>query len=269
MQFLKEPEPARGEPRRVAPGILRMVAPNPGPMTYWGTNTYLIEGTNGLTVLDPGPDDAGHVAAILAVGPVRRILLSHTHADHVDALPALRAATGAPVYAWHRPAIDLTPDIPLHDGSVVDGWTALHTPGHAADHLCFAGPGGVVFSADHVMAWSTSVVNPPDGSMAAYMTSLDRMLARDDALYLPGHGPPLPAPRAFTAALRDHRLGREAAVLAALGPAPVGARALTERLYADTDPRLWRAAERNVRSHLEKLVTEGRALRTEAGWTRG
>ena len=264
--FLTEPEPQRCVPHLVAPGIQRIVAANAGPMTYWGTNTYLIETPDGLTVLDPGPDDAEHVAAILAAGPVRRILLSHTHSDHLDAVPALREATGAPVYAWHDPAVAFTPDIPLHEGSVVAGWTALHTPGHAPDHLCFAGPAGVLFSADHVMAWSTSVVNPPDGSMAAYMASLERLLARNDALYLPGHGPPLAAPRAYVEGLRAHRMAREASILAALGAEPVGSRALTERLYAETDPRLWRAAERNVLSHLDKLAGEGLARCGAAGW---
>ncbi len=264
--FLTEPEPARGVPQAVAPGIRRIVAPNPGPMTYWGTNTYLIDAPDGMTVLDPGPDDAGHVAAILAAGTVRRIILSHTHSDHIAALPALRAATGAPVYAWHDPAVPFTPDIPLHEESEVAGWTALHTPGHAADHLCFAGHGGVLFSADHVMAWSTSVVNAPDGSMAAYISSLDRLLARNDTLYLPGHGPPLAQPRAYVEALRAHRLAREAAILAALGTVPVGSRALTERLYATVDPRLWRAAERNVLSHLDKLAAEGSAVPSAGGW---
>ena len=265
-EFLSEPEPLRGIPHKVAPGIIRIVAPNPSPMTYWGTNTYLIEGPEGLTVLDPGPDDAGHVQVILAVGTIRRILLSHTHSDHVDAVPALRAATGAPVYAWHDAAGEFTPDVPLQEGSVVAGWTALHTPGHAPDHLCFAGPGGVLFSADHVMAWSTSVVSPPHGSMTAYVASLDRLLARNDSLYLPGHGPPLAAPRAYVEGLRAHRLAREASILAVLGPEPVASRALTERLYANTDRRLWRAAERNVLSHLDKLAAEGRACRQGDGW---
>ncbi len=267
MSLLTESEPTRGVAQVVAPGIRRLVAPNPSAMTYWGTNTYLIDGPEGLMVLDPGPDDAGHVAAILAAGPVRRILLSHTHQDHVDALPALRAATGAPVYSWHDPAAPLTPDFRLQDGMQIGEWTALHTPGHAPDHLCFARSDGVLFSADHVMAWSTSVVNAPDGSMVSYLASLDRLLTREDTLYLPGHGPPLPSPRQYVERLKAHRLAREAAILDALGSDPVSSRALTERLYASVDPRLWRAAERNVLSHLEKLVAEGRAALYPHGWT--
>ena len=254
MNFLTEPEPARDVPTPVAPGIRRIVANNPGAMTYWGTNTYLLDDG---TVVDPGPDDSAHVAAILAAGSVTRILVSHAHPDHVGALPALRAATGAPVFAWHDPLVD---------NDRVGDWQALHTPGHAPDHLCFAGPGGVLFSADHVMAWSTSVVNPPAGAMAAYFASLRRLLARDDGLYLPGHGPPLATPRPFVEALLEHRLAREASILAALGPAPIGTRALTEQLYGFADPRLLRAAERNVIAHLDKLAAEGRAVRRDDGW---
>ena len=154
-------------------------------MTYWGTNTYLIEGPDGLTVLDPGPDDPAHVAALLAAGPVTRILLSHTHHDHLGAVAALRERTGAPVHAWHSPSVPVGPFEPVRDGDAVAGWTAVFTPGHAGDHVCFARD-GVVFSADHVMGWSSSVVSPPDGNMAAYVQSLRRMLARDDRLYLPG-----------------------------------------------------------------------------------
>ncbi len=277
MPFLTEPEPARGEPHPVAPGIRRVVAPNPSVMTYWGTNTYLIDaaltgGGEGVVVLDPGPDDAGHVAAVLAVagGPVRAILLSHSHHDHLGATRALQAATGAPVHAWHDPAAPgFRPDVPLHDGDLACGWKALHTPGHAPDHLCFAGPGGVVFSADHVMSWSSSVVGPPGGNMSEYFASLQRMLARDDALYLPGHGPPLAKPRHLVQHLLAHRQAREAALLGALGPEPQTARELMERLYEGVAPALQRAAERNVTAHLQKLGQEGRARDTGAGWTGG
>jgi len=267
MAFLTEPEPPRGVALPVRPGIRRVVAANAGAMTYHGTNTYLIEAKGGLMVLDPGPDDPAHVAAVLAAGPVARILLSHTHIDHVGALPALRAATGAPVYGWHAPAAEgVVPDVALRDGDVVDGWQAVFTPGHAADHVCFAGPDSVLFSADHVMSWSSSVVSPPGGDMAAYFASLRRLLERDDAMYLPGHGPPLPEPRPFVQDLLAHRMAREAAVLAALGPAPRGTRALTDALYSQVDERLRRAAERNVLAHLMKLRDEGKALDGPDGW---
>ena len=196
--FLTEAEPARDVALPVQPGIRRVVAANPSPMTYWGTNTYLIDTPEGVLVLDPGPDDAGHVTTVLAAAgaPVVGILLTHTHHDHLGAVAALRTATGAPVHAWHEPADDrFVPDRALCDGDVAEGWTALHTPGHAADHLCFARVDGTVFSGDHVMGWSSSVVSPPGGNMRQYFGSLQRMLARDDALYLPGHGPAIPSPR--------------------------------------------------------------------------
>ncbi len=268
MQFLTEAEPPRFVPLPAAEGIARIVAPNPGPMTYHGTNTWLIEGADGITVLDPGPDDAAHVQAILAAagGRIARIVASHSHADHVGAIPALRAATGAPVLGF-APSQDpgLRPDAALGDGDAVDGWTCLHTPGHAADHLCLARD-GVVFSADHVMPWSSSVVSPPQGDMGAYMAGLRRLLARPDRLYLPGHGPPLPDPLPFVRALLAHRLAREAAILAALGPAPASTAALAGAIYPDLAPTLRAAAERNVLAHLLKLEAEGRAARGEDGW---
>lgn len=268
MAFLTEPEPPRGVALPVAPGIRRVVAANRGPMTYHGTNTYLIEAPGGPLVLDPGPDDAAHVAAVLdAAGPVAGILLSHTHIDHVGAVQALRHATGAPVYAWHDPALpEFVPDVRLRDGDTVAGWQAVFTPGHAADHLCFAGPEGVLFSADHVMSWSSSVVSPPLGVMAQYFDSLNRLLAADHAMYLPGHGPPLPDPLPFVRDLLAHRTAREAAILAALGTAPLSTRALTDRLYSQVDERLRRAAERNVLAHLLKLRDEGRVSSGPEGW---
>ncbi len=262
--FLTEPEPQRGVPLPVAPGIRRIVAPNPGAMTYWGTNTYLIDEPGGRLVLDPGPDDAAHVAAVLAAGPVTRIVLSHTHPDHLGALAALRAATGAPVFGWHAPEMPVALDGALQDGCQVGRWQALHTPGHAPDHLCFAGPDGVLFSADTVMGWSTSTVAP--GGMADYFASLRRLLARGDQMLLPGHGPPIPEPRVFVRALLDHRLAREAAILAALGTVPRTSRAVTAELYADVDPRLLRAAERNVIAHLDKLRGEGWVRNGAEGW---
>ena len=274
--FLTEPEPARGQPQHVAPGIRRLVAPNPGPMTYWGTNTYLIDAGltgagQGVLVLDPGPDDAGHAAAVLAVadGPIVGILLSHTHQDHLGATAALRAATGAPVHAWHCPATPaLVPDVRLQEGDAAFGWRALHTPGHAADHLCFAGPDGLLFSADHVMGWSTSVVGPPGGNMRDYFASLERLLVRDDAIYLPGHGPSLPQPRPFVQALLEHRRAREKAIEAALEQDARSIADLTAEVYPGVSPALIRAAERNVGAHLDKLHGEGRARDTGTGWAR-
>jgi glyoxylase-like metal-dependent hydrolase (beta-lactamase superfamily II) len=232
-------------------------------MTYHGTNTYLIEDSSGISVLDPGPDDAAHVAAVLAAagGRVEKILLSHGHIDHVGALPALAAATGAPVFAASGkfgPAVA--------DGDDVGGWIALATPGHAADHLCFARD-GLVFSADHVMSFSTSVVPPPpDGDMAAYMAGLRRLLARSDRLLLPGHGPPITEPRPFIAALLEHRLRREESIRALLRDGPHTPREIVAALYVPLDPRLVRAAEARVLSHLSKLRAEGVAEENEGVW---
>ncbi|MGH7042286.1 MAG: MBL fold metallo-hydrolase [Acetobacteraceae bacterium] len=273
MAFLTEPEPERGMVLPVLPGIRRIVAANPGPMTYHGTNTYLIETPDGLVVLDPGPDEPAHVEAILRAtsGKVDLILLSHTHHDHLDATPALAAATGARTAGFRASAVaSFDPDIKLDDGATVAGMTALHTPGHASDHLCYALAAtdgtAVLFSADHVMSWSSSVVSPPDGDMRAYFASLKRVLDRGDDVFLPGHGPALPEPRKLTHALLFHRMEREHAILARLGKAPADTAGLRDALYSQTHPRLQRAAERNVLAHLLKLEAEGKVRRAAEVW---
>ncbi|HEV2512064.1 MBL fold metallo-hydrolase [Bosea sp. (in: a-proteobacteria)] len=269
LPYLSEPEPERGLASEVAPGIRRIVAPNAGLMTYHGTNTYLIEAAEGMVVLDPGPDDAAHVEAILAAtgGQVVAILLSHSHPDHLGAVAALKARTGATTFAFHRSAEPaFQPDVPLKDGCPAVGMVCLHTPGHASDHLCFARPDGVLFSADHVMTWSSSVVSPPGGDMAAYFASLRRLLARQDRLLLPGHGPPLSDPAPYIQELLDYRIKREEAIAEALREAPVAPRDLVDRLYSQTHPWLRQAAERNVTAHLLKLQAEGRAEPQGKGW---
>jgi glyoxylase-like metal-dependent hydrolase (beta-lactamase superfamily II) len=261
MAFLTEPVPPRGVAMDVLPGIRRIVAANPGPFTYHGTNTYLVDGPDGTWVLDPGPDDAAHVAHILAAsgGKVARIVLSHTHPDHLGAVPALKAATGAKVWSFRASQDpDHAPDVPVDDGDDVGGWTAIHTPGHAGDHLCFARD-GVVFTADHIMSWSTSVVSPPHGNMKAYFESMRRMLARGDTVYLPGHGPKVDDPIPFARALLAHRAQREAAIANALVAGPKSSMALVEALYVDLNPKLKPAAQRTVIAHLEKLRDDGRA----------
>ncbi|WP_270934021.1 MBL fold metallo-hydrolase [Falsiroseomonas oryzae] len=273
-----------GVVENVTHGVRRILCANPGPFTFRGTNTYLI-GRGEVAVLDPGPEDAAHLAAILRATQgerITRILVSHTHRDHSPGVAALAAATGARSFGFgpHLTAPDaggeggdhaFRPDVTLPDGAAVeDGdWrvTALHTPGHCANHLCFAleteRERGVLFSADHVMSWSTSVVSPPDGDMAAYMASLAKLAARDDRLYLPGHGPPLPDPSPFVAALAAHRLEREAKVLDALRAARrATARELVPPVYGpELDPRLVNGAARSLLAHLIKLAAEGAALR--------
>ena len=273
MAFLTEPEPMRGAVLPVLPGISRIIAANPGPMTYHGTNTYLIETPEGLAVLDPGPDSAAHVQDILdAVGDrLKLILVSHTHHDHVGAVPALKAATGAPAAGYRESAeASFTPDIKLEDGQVIAGLTAIHTPGHAADHLCLAMTAEdgtkVLFSADHVMSWSSSVVSPPFGDMAQYFDSLKLLLERDDEIFLPGHGPKLPKPRDLVRDLLHHREARERALAAELAKGSFDTHALMSALYSKVDERLRRAAERNVLAHLLKLEAEGRAVREGELW---
>ncbi len=273
MAFLTEPEPTRGAVLPVLPGVARIIAANPGPMTYHGTNTYLIDTPDGLAVLDPGPDSAAHVQDILnAVGDrLKLILVSHTHHDHIGAVPALKSSTGAPVAAYKDSAEPaFTPDIRLDDGDVIAGMTAIHTPGHAADHICLAMTGQdgtrILFSADHVMSWSSSIVSPPFGDMAKYFDSLKLLLDRDDEIFLPGHGPKLPAPRDLVRDLLHHREAREAALAAELAKGAADTHTLMNALYSQVDPRLRRAAERNVLAHLLKLETEGRAVREGELW---
>jgi glyoxylase-like metal-dependent hydrolase (beta-lactamase superfamily II) len=265
MPFLTEPEPPRGVPLDMYPGIRRIVARNPSVMTYQGTNSYLIDGEDGLTLLDPGPKDEQHTADLLAAigdAPLKRILLTHTHSDHWGGLAALQAATGLPVHAYKQSAkAGFTPDVALDEGDKVAGFTALYTPGHAADHICFAyHPAGlprILFSGDHVMSWSSSIVSPPDGDMLAYYRGLERLIARDDEVYLGGHGPALSQPQELVAELLSHRRHRERTILAELDKGAASVVELAERLYHKTDQFLKVAAQRNVLAHLLKLQAEG------------
>ncbi|MFB2550918.1 MBL fold metallo-hydrolase [Ensifer soli] len=276
-------EPRHGRPVRVAAGVLRVTAPNAGPFTFHGTNSYVVGGKD-VAVIDPGPDDARHFAALVAAiegRRVRLILVTHTHRDHSRLARRLGALTGAPVLAEgpHRSArplhagetnplsegadTDFVPDRTIADGQRLvfgdDALTAVATPGHAANHLAFAldGAARILFSGDHVMAWSTTIVAPPDGSMTDYLASLDRLIARDDRLLLPGHGGPVTRPQTFLRALRAHRRLRERAILERViaGDGKIGA--IVRALYATTDPRLHPAAALSVFSHLERLVESG------------
>ena len=275
MPFLTEPEPERGALLPVMPGISRIVAPNPGPMTYYGTNTYLIETTDGMVVLDPGPEGhPEHVQAIMRAtgGNIALILVSHTHHDHIGAVPELQDATGAPVVAFRVSGADnFEADIKLADGDSVAGMLALHTPGHALDHLCYALPAkdgtAVLFSADHVMSWSTSVVSPPGGDMGDYFNSLRLLLDRTDDVFLPGHGPTLPHPRNLVREMLHAPQVREQAIAAKLtrdGAADTFT--LMDTIYSQVHPRLRRAAERNVLAHLMKLEADGKVVRDGDLW---
>ncbi|CAN7427098.1 MBL fold metallo-hydrolase [Mesorhizobium amorphae] len=275
-------DPAYGQAVTVAPDVQRITARNPSPFTFHGTNSYLV-GRDTLAVIDPGPDDAAHLETLLeAIGqrPVSHIFVSHTHRDHSPLAARLKERTGAIVLAEgpHRPARPLrigeinpldasadlafAPDMALKDDTLVDGdgWAirTVLTPGHAANHAAFALEGsGVLFSADHVMAWATSIVAPPDGAMADYMASLDRLIERGDRLLLPGHGRPVTAPRGFMRGLKTHRKMRERAILERIRGGDRTIKAMVAAIYRDTDPRLHGAAGLSVLAHLEDLVARG------------
>jgi glyoxylase-like metal-dependent hydrolase (beta-lactamase superfamily II) len=274
MPFLTESEPERGANLPVMPGISRIVANNPSPMTYFGTNTYLIETSDGLVVLDPGPEGhPEHIEAILrhTGGQIALILVSHTHHDHVGAVPALQEATGAPTAGFRQSAVaTFDPDVKIDHGGMVAGMLALHTPGHASDHLCFALPGRngekIVFSADHVMSWSTSIVSPPGGDMRDYFASLSLLLDRDDDIYLPGHGPPLHDPRSLVREMLTHRMIREQAIAKKLADGPLDTYTIMDTLYSQLNPRLRNAAQRNVLAHLLKMEAEGKVVREGELW---
>jgi glyoxylase-like metal-dependent hydrolase (beta-lactamase superfamily II) len=262
----------------VAPGIRRIVARNPGPFTFTGTGTYVV-GSGDVAVIDPGPDLAEHVGALLAglaSERVTHILVTHTHRDHSPAARALKEATGAPTFGFGPHAggrrgepgaeeggdWDFIPDVVLRDGEPVAGagwhFEAVHTPGHTSNHLCFALAGrGILFSGDHVMGWSTSVVAPPDGDMGAYMASLDKLLGRRDTVYWPTHGPAIDEPQRHVRAFIAHRRGREAGILDCLAAGPERIDAIVDRLYAGLQPALQRAAARSVHAHLLDLVGRG------------
>jgi glyoxylase-like metal-dependent hydrolase (beta-lactamase superfamily II) len=282
LEFDTDFAPSHGEAVPVSAGVARLTARNPGPFTFHGTNTYLV-GHDSLAVIDPGPDDREHLEALLrAIGgrQVSHILVSHTHRDHSPLAARLAEATGAIVAAEgpHRPARplrtgeaspldaagdrDFRPDLVLSDGAVIDGdgWvlSTVLTPGHAANHAAFALEGtGILFSADHVMAWSTSIVAPPDGAMADYMASLDRLIERDDRLLLPGHGGPVRRPRTFMRGLKSHRRMRERAILGRLAKGDHSIPEMVAAIYRDLDPRLHGAAALSVLAHLEDLAARG------------
>jgi glyoxylase-like metal-dependent hydrolase (beta-lactamase superfamily II) len=276
--FLREFSFEYGRLEPVAPGVRRIVARNPSPFTFKGTGTYVI-GHGEVGVIDPGPDLDEHVAALLsglAGERVTHILITHTHRDHSPAAKALKAATGAATYGFGPHAggrrgeagieeggdWDFVPDVTLEDGDEIAGadWRceAVHTPGHTSNHLCFAWPEqGILFSGDHVMGWSTSVIAPPDGDMSAYMTSLDKLLGRRDRVYWPTHGPAIAAPHPYVRAFIAHRREREAGILGCLAAGPQRIEEIVGKLYIGLTAGLQRAAGRSVHAHLLDLVARG------------
>ena len=281
LTFDRDFNPRHGEAVEVAPGIRRVTAANEGPFTFRGTNTFLI-GRTAVAVLDPGPEDPSHVDALMrAIGgaKVAHILLSHSHRDHSDGVAFLKEHTGAPVFAALRTPrahdeggqrldaganLGLTPDHELCDGDQIESsdyrLEAIATPGHASDHITFAFAGtDILFSGDHVMGWSTTIVAPPDGSMHDYMASLDRLLARPERTYLAAHGGPIPDGPAYVRALKAHRLMREAAILEALRKGDRTIPEIVARVYGGLDSALTGAAVLSTLAHLEHLIARGAA----------
>lgn len=285
--------PTAGIAETLEPGLRRVLAPNPSPMTYRGTNTYIV-GTRGLAVVDPGPVIADHLQAILnAVGPdqsITHIIVTHTHVDHSPLAAELSATCGAPVLAFGNAGAGRSPvmsalakaglagggegidtafraDLVLRDGEVIegDGWSldVIHTPGHLGNHIAL-GLGDACLTADHVMGWASSLVSPPDGDLTDFMASCRRLQERDWRVFYPGHGAPVTDPAGRLDWLVTHRLSREAAILDALDDGPSTARALAERIYTDTPAALLGAAERNVFAHLVDLVGQNRVKPSQA-----
>ena len=275
-----------GIPIQLEPLVTRVLAPNPSPYTAGGTQTHVV-GTHDLAIIDPGPDDPAHIAAlrdVVAGRPVTAILVTHHHRDHSPGSRPLAAATGAPIVgaapvfvSGDSPRLDAAfdaayaPDRVLAEGDMVagQGWTlaAVATPGHTSNHLAFAlAETKALFSGDHVMGWATSVISPPDGDMGAYMASLDKLLARDDRVYYPGHGEAVDNPRRLVRGMLGHRKQREGQILRLLREAPLPLGSMTARMYVGLDPRLIPAAERSVLAHLYDLRGRGLVNEEDEAW---
>lgn len=295
--FVAPPVFEYGRTDMVSPLIRRVIARNPGPFTFTGTGTYIVGGGGagaGVAVIDPGPLDEAHLAALAAAvegQTVSHVLVTHTHRDHAPLARPFAEAVGAPILAAVPPARtvhasatpdeeedeNFRPDIVLTGGERLrgDGWTieVMATPGHASNHLAFVlEEEKALFSGDHVMGWSTTVVAPPDGDMAAYMASLDAVIARDFATIWPTHGAPIVEPGPFLKAYKAHRLAREAQVLTRLAAGDRRIADMVPTLYAAVDSRLWPAASLSVWAHLIALERAGRVRATpgpaiDADWS--
>ncbi len=282
IQFNRDFKARPGKPDAVFPGVQRVLAPNPGPFTFTGTCTYIV-GDSTVAIIDPGPDDAAHVAALLkalAGRKVEHIIVTHTHRDHSTAVPAIKSATGAKTFGEgpHRASRplrdgetnpmeaggdpDFVPDVKLRDGDFISGkgyvLEAIATPGHTANHLVFALRGtNCLFSGDHVMGWSTSIVAPPDGSMSDYLDSLQKIRRRPETFYLPGHGPAIENGPELVDRYIEHRKAREMAIVRRLERGETDIPGLVQSIYIGLDPKLARAAGLTTLAHLENLVTHG------------
>lgn len=283
--FNKKLDLAPGAVDEVMPGIRRILVNNPGPFTFTGTLSYII-GRGKVAIVDPGPADECHIGALLDAvrgETVTHIFVTHTHRDHSPAVPAVKAATGATVYAEgpHRAARPLHigehnpldssgdhefhPDVRLRDGDVVtgDGWAveAVTTPGHTANHMAYALRGrDTLFAGDHVMAWSTSIVAPPDGAMSDYMASLHKLAQRSETTYLSGHGPAIPNAPDFVRHYIAHRRAREASILHRLAKGACDIPTLVRAIYIGIDQRLTGAAGLSVLAHLEDMVARSEVM---------
>jgi len=279
--FVRDIEFTYGEPQQVSPLIRRVIANNPGPFTFTGTGVYIV-GRGDVAVIDPGPDDPEHIEALLRAlkgERVTHILVTHRHMDHSPGATPLAAATGAKVYSSLEPpkpsdcdelrleAGDdhaFRPDLDIVDGDMFSGqgWTieAIATPGHTTNHFAFAlREENALFTGDHIMGWSTTVIGPPDGDMSDYLNSLQKVLDRDFTTLWPTHGPPIRDVRPFLEAFFAHRLDREAQLLAQLASGKRLIKDMVEVMYADVDKRLHPAACHSVLAHMIRLVDLGQA----------
>ena len=275
-----------GIPIQLEPLVLRVLAPNPSPYTYTGTQTHIV-GTTDLAVIDPGPDNPAHLDALIRAidgRPVTAIMVTHHHRDHSPATRPLQLRTGAPIVGAAPFDLDdagaradasfdaaYAPDRVLGGGETVggDGWAleAIATPGHTSNHLAFALPETkALFSGDHVMGWSTTIVSPPDGNMTAYMASLEKLMGRDDRVYYPGHGEAIDRPQRLVRGMLGHRKQREGQILRLLKDGALAIPAMVERMYVGLDARLVPAAERSVLAHLYDLQTRGRVIEEGETW---
>ena len=271
-----------GQVDTLAPGIRRVIANNPGPFTFSGTGTYIL-GTGNVAVIDPGPDDQEHIDAILAAlegESISHILVTHTHMDHSPGCKKLQAACDAPTYAYGRHGagkieqginaeeggdMDFDPDHLVRHGDIIEGgdWSVecVYTPGHTSNHMCFAlREQKALFSGDHVMGWSTSIVSPPDGDMSEYMDSLELLLDRDDVIYWPTHGPSIEEPKAHVRAFIQHRQEREQQIIDCLEQGIFSIREMVPAMYHDTPEFMYPAAARSVLAAMDNLLKKQRVV---------